>query len=162
MRKIHLEKVTYDNIVAVHKLKVTKEQRHFVASNDWSIMEAYLSLDMGRHVYPFAIYFGKKVVGFVMIGYHIFDEGDPDFVKNNYCIWRFMIDKNYQGKGYGREAMKKVIELIKSFPAGKTDYCWLSYEPENEIARKLYLSLGFEERLDLYKENMEIPALLKL
>ena len=73
-----------------------------------------------------------------------------------------MIDKKYQGNGYGKEAMKLAIDFIKTYPSGKTDYCWLSYEPENEVARKLYLSLGFEERLDLYEEGMEIPAMLKL
>ena len=54
-----------------------------------------------------------------------------------------MIDKKYQGNGYGKEAMKLAIDFIKTYPSGKTDYCWLSYEPENEVARKLYLSLGF-------------------
>ena len=38
----------------------------------------------------------------------------------------------------------------------------MSYEPENEGARSLYLKAGFVERLDLHKEDMEIPAVLKL
>ena len=62
-----------------------------------------------------------------------------------------MIDKKYQGKGYGKEALKQIIDFIKIYPLGKTDYCWLSYEEENEVARNLYISMGFNERLDLHK-----------
>jgi len=51
---------------------------------------------------------------------------------------------------------------VRTGPCGKSDYCWLSYEPENEVARKLYLSCGFEERMDLCREDEEIPAVLKL
>ena len=79
-----------------------------------------------------------------------------------YYIWRFMIDKKYQGQGFGKEALRLAIEFIKTFPAGKSEACWLSYEPENEGARSLYLKAGFVERLDLHKEDMEIPAVLKL
>ena len=162
MKNIHLEKVTYDNIVKVHKLRVTKEQRNFVASNDWSIMEAYLTLDMGRKVYPFAIYNGKKVIGFVMIGYDLYDDDDPEFVKNNYCIWRFMIDKRYQGNGYGKEAFKLALDFIKTFPCGKAEACFLSYEPENIVAKNLYKSFGFVEMPEFYEEGDEMPAILKL
>ena len=68
----------------------------------------------------------------------------------------------YQGKGYGKEAMLQALEFIRSFPAGEAECCWLSYEPENEVAKKLYASVGFEEKLELYEEGQEIPAVLKL
>ena len=79
-----------------------------------------------------------------------------------YYIWRFMIDKRYQGQGFGKEALRLAIEFIKTFTAGKAEACWLSYEPEKEVARKLYLKSGFVERKDLHKEDMEIPAILTL
>ena len=73
-----------------------------------------------------------------------------------------MIDKRYQGNGYGRKALKLAVDFIKTSPNGKSEYCWLSYEPENEVARKLYLSFGFEEKKELWKEDQEIPAVYKL
>ena len=158
---IHLEKVTYDNVVEVCKLRVKKEQKKFVASNKGSLIEAYLTLDMGRHVYPFAICLDKKVIGFLMVGYDIYDEGDPDFVKDNYCIWRFMIDKKYQGQGYGKEAFKQALDFIKSEPCGKANVCFLSYEPENEVAKNLYKKFGFVEIPEYYEEGDEMPAILK-
>ena len=165
MKKIiHLEKILWDEYDKITKLKVNKNQKTFVAPNADSLIDAYFAItEEGMKVYPFGIYYGKKAVGFIMIA---FDcpwatkyYGLPEKI---YYIWRFMIDKKYQGNGYGKESLKKTIDFIKTFPLGKTDYCWLSYEPENEVARKLYLSMGFEERLDLHKEDMEIPAMLKL
>ena len=71
-----------------------------------------------------------------------------------------MIDKRYQKKGYGREAIKLSLDFIKTFPCGKAEYCWLSYEPENQVAKKLYESFGFEETGDM--DGEEIIAKLKL
>ena len=73
-----------------------------------------------------------------------------------------MIDKKYQRKGYGREAIKIALDFIRTFPCGQSDCCWLSYEPENEVAKKLYASFGFVERPDFYEEGDEMPAILKL
>ena len=64
--------------------------------------------------------------------------------------------------GYGREALKLALDYIRTFPAGPAEYCWLSYEPENEVARKLYASFGFVEEPEMPKGWDEIPALLKL
>ena len=103
--QIHLEKITWDNYKHICKLRVTKEQDGFVARNERSLIHAYIALSQGEiRPYPFGIYLGKKPIGFVMIGYNGWEEGDPEFMKNTYFIWRFMIDKRYQGKGYGRQA----------------------------------------------------------
>ena len=160
---IRLEKLTWDSVDAVLKLRVSKEQKDFVAGNSDSIIDAYFAMtEEGKKVFTFGIYNGKKAVGFLMIGYNCTWRDNLDFAKNSYYIWRFMIDKRYQGNGYGREALKLAVDFVRTAPCGKAEYCWLSYEPENEVARKLYLSSGFEERLDLCREDEEIPAVLKL
>ena len=160
MEQVHLEKVTYDNVAEVCKLQVNKDQKNFVASNKGSLIEAYLALDMGNPVYPFAICLDKKVIGFVMIGHDDYDdEEDPEFLKN-YFIWRFMIDKKYQGKGYGKEALKLALEFIKTEPCGEAKACFLSYELENEAARNLYKKFGFVELHEYYEEGDEMPAIL--
>ena len=75
-----------------------------------------------------------------------------------------MIDKRYQGKGYGRKAMQLALDYIRTLPCGPAESIWLSYEPENEVAKKLYSSFGFVEFPEFYngKEGEEIPAFLKL
>ncbi len=166
---IRLEKVTYANAWDIMKLRVNSDQKGFVARNSSSLVEAYLTLDAGRKVLPFGIYCGKKPVGFVMIGYdwQIDEaEGDdcetPGVARGNYLIWRFMIDKRYQNRGYGKAAMQLALDFIRTFPCGKAEYCWLSYEPENERAKKLYASFGFVEARELPRGWDEIPAVLHL
>ena len=173
MEQITLEKITYKNYVkTIWGLKVTPKQKHFVASNTGSLAEAYVAITNGGVALPFAICRNNKPVGFLMIGYGLSDDDDlekedPEFVKmakKSYCLWRFMIDKRYQRKGYGRKAMQLALDYIRTFPCGKAETVWLSYEPENEVAKKLYASFGFIEQPQWYKgnEGEEIPAILKL
>ena len=163
-KKIHLEKILWDDYDKITKLKLKKNQKSFVAPNADSLIDAYFAVtEEGMKVYTFGIYYGRKAVGFIMIGYNC--QWAAKFYglsEKYYNIWRFMIDKKYQGQGFGKEALRLAIEFIKTFPEGKSEACWLSYEPENEVARNLYLKAGFVERLDLHKEDMEIPAVLKL
>ncbi|MBE6142393.1 MAG: GNAT family N-acetyltransferase [Erysipelotrichaceae bacterium] len=160
---VHIEKLTWDNVDDILKLKVKKEQKRFVASNRDSMIDAYFSMtEDNRKVFTFGIYNDKKPIGFLMIAYDVPWAKEHYGLPENYYIWRFMIDKKHQHKGYGREALKQGIDFIKSFPCGEAEYCWLSYEPNNEVGRKLYISMGFEERMDLYKNGGEIPAIFKL
>ena len=56
--------------------------------------------------------------------------------------------------------MKLALDFVKTFPCGKAEYCSLSYEPENEVAAKLYHSFGFVENGEM--DGDEIVAVLKL
>ena len=167
---IHLEKITYDNFCDVLRLKVNKVQKNYVARNVFSLAEAYAFQADGGKVYPFAIYNDKKPVGFVMIGYDIpLDEDDDKdtlwFVPGTYLIWRFMIDKRYQHRGYGKAAFQLALDFIRTQPCGKAEYAWLSYEPENEVAKKMYAGFGFvevPEAFDPEEGDDEMPAVLKL
>lgn len=160
---IHLERITWDGCDDIFKLKVAKEQKSFVAKNSESIIDAYFAItEEGKSVFPFGIYNDNQPVGFMMISYNCIWRDNLEFAKNSYYIWRFMIDKRYQRKGYGKEALKLALDFVRTSPCGAAEYCWLSYEPENEVARKLYLSMGFEENPELCREDEEIPAVLSL
>ena len=159
---LRLEKVTGKNVWSILKLSVSQEQESFVAPNDISIIEAYTAITGNGYAFPFGIYEGETPVGFMMIGFDADDcwEDAPSIARGNYNLWRLMIDKNYQNKGYGKEAVRLALEFIKTFPCGKADFCWLSYEPENEIASRLYHSFGFVETGEM--DGDEIIAVLKL
>ncbi len=164
IKLVRVNTKNYDDLVG---LEVNEDQKNFVADNCYSLAEAYATNADGEGAaMPFGIYDGETPVGFLMIGYNIHDDWEddkaPDFAKNSYLIWRFMIDRKYQGKGYGKAAMKLVLDYIKTFPCGSSELCWLSYEPENEAAKKLYASFGFVERPDFYQEGEEMPAVMKL
>ena len=87
-------------------------------------------------------------------------EAPPKIAENTYNIWRFMIDRRYQHKGLGKAALKLVLDFIRTYPCGKSEKCWLSYEPENTAAEKLYSSFGFVPNGE--KDGDEIIAVLNL
>ena len=159
---LRLEKITGKNVWNILKLSVSKKQESFVASNDISMIEAYTAITGNGYAFPFGIYEDDTPVGFLMIGFDKDDYWDdaPSIANGNYNLWRLMIDKKHQKKGYGREAVRLALEFIKTFPCGKADFCWLSYEPENEVASRLYHSFGFTETGEM--DGNEIIAVLKL
>ena len=166
---LHLDAINSKNVWAILKLQVLPSQRGFVAPNDVSIIEAYTTLAAGGQVFPFGVYDDATPVGFVMVGYDTDDswENPPAIAKGNYNIWRLMIDARYQRRGYGREALRLALDFIRTQPCSSGElhpisakYCWLSYEPENDIARRLYHAFGFEETGDT--DGDEIIARLSL
>lgn len=159
---LRLEKVNGKNVWDILKLTVEEGQKDFVANNDISIIEAYTAITANGFAFPFGIYENETPVGFLMIGFDIDDYWDdaPAIAKGNYNLWRLMIDKAYQRRGFGKEAVQLALDFIKSLPCGKAEYCWLSYEPENEVARQLYRSFGFTETGEL--DGEELIAVLRL
>ena len=117
------------NYLSVLDLSVAEEQRRFVASNMYSLAQAFVQPEC----VPLALYAENRPVGFVM---YALDEDDHE-----YWIYRLMIDKRYQRRGYGREAMRMLIERIQADENHRVIY--ISFEPENLPAQTLYESFGF-------------------
>ena len=159
---LRLEKINGKNVWDILKLEVSDNQKSFVAANNVSIIEAYTAIIGNGYAFPFAIYEDDTPVGFLMIGFDVYDYWDdaPGIAKGNYNLWRLMIDKNYQGKGIGKKAIRLALDFINTHPCGKAEYCWLSYEAENNVARQLYSSFGFVETGE--KDGEELIAILKL
>lgn len=158
---IQLRKVNAQNIWDIVALEVQEYQKSFMATNTKSILEAYCAIVDGGVAMPFGIYDGETPVGFLMIGYGCDDwENAPKIAAGNYSLWRLMIDKHHQRKGYGKAAMEAALALIRSFPVGEAEFCFLSYEPENTAAKDLYHSFGFRETGEM--DGSECIAVLKL
>lgn len=128
---IKLVPIDENNYIECLKLSVFESQRGFVATNVKSLAQAYIHRDRTE---PYCIYNDDTMVGFVQI---IVDDED----NTNMYIWRYMIDQRYQGMGYGKEALKLLIDNIRLRNQFKS--ITLSYEPENTLAEKLYASFGF-------------------
>ena len=159
---IHLERINGENVWDILKLSVSDNQKSFVAANDISIIEAYTAITSNGYAFPFGIFEDEIPVGFLMIGYDVDESFDnpPQIAYGNYSIWRLMIDEKYQGNGYGKEAIRLALEFIRTFPCGKAEYCYLSYEPENINAKRLYSKFDFIENGEM--DGEEIVAVLKL
>ncbi|MBQ6218062.1 MAG: GNAT family N-acetyltransferase [Erysipelotrichaceae bacterium] len=140
--KIILKPIDDTNREAVLKLTV-REDQPFVAPNDVSLRQAdEANAEDPGVARPFAIYADDKLVGFCMFAFDP-EEEDPD---DRYWLWRFMIDKSEQGKGYGQAAL---AEIIKYFRDNGADQLWLSTEPENECGVHVYHKAGFKETGDI-------------
>jgi len=127
---ITLKEITEDNFDICVKLEVNETQKNFVANNTRSLAHAWLYND---YAHPFAIYNDNEMVGFIM--FHV----DKD--KKKCFLWRLMVDKNHQGKGYGKEALSKAIEHFRK--TLNPNEIGTGVVPGNEYAEKLYKSLGF-------------------
>ena len=86
-------------------LTVNDSQKWFVADNKRSLVEA--AYEDG--LYTLGVYHGDTMVGFIL---YDFDDTIP-----GWSMSRFMIGKQYQAKGYGKQA----------------------------VARGMYADIGFEE-----------------
>ena len=138
---VELRTITKENLEEVLNLNVLEQQESFVSSTVYSLAQAYAYRETA---FPFAVYADNSIVGFIMMGYYE--------AKNQYTLWKFLIDKNQQGKGYGREALIKGIKYLKDRFGIREIYTGVVLG--NERAKHLYRSIGFKET-GLVEDNME-------
>lgn len=130
MTDVTLREITNETLRPILKLDVKPEQKNYVAPNAVSIAEAYFNRD---EAWFRGIYAGDEPVGFVMLSLL------PH--KADYWIWRYMIDARYQGKGYGKAAIRHVIEFVRTQPGAKK--LFLSHVKGNDATAAFYTSVGF-------------------
>ncbi len=153
---IKFEKITENNLSTCVALNPGEANKDFVAPNVRSLAIAYVNQDNGVCTpMPYAIYKDEVMVGFIMMSFLGKDQ-DNDVEEDTYDIWRFMVDEKYQGKGYGREALMKAIELIKSFPHGHANQIILSCASGNKAGNSLYKSVGFKPNGNAYEDQIEM------
>lgn len=141
---ITLRPVGYGNLHELLALKVASGQESFVADNTYSLAEAFALRADGLPVQPFGLYAGEEPVGFAMFGSG-WIEGDPEVARDHDVLVRFMIDARHQRKGHGKAALAACLDYLRQRPMGNAAGVWLSYEENNEAARRLYASAGFRE-----------------
>jgi len=151
---ITLRTVDETNREAVLALSV-REDQPFVATNEVSLRQAAETNEEHPGVArPFGIYADDKLVGFCMFAFAPEDEDEDD----RYWLWRFMIDKNEQDKGYGQAALQ---EIIRYFRANGADRLFLSTEPENERGLHIYHKAGFRETGIIDDDEAVLMRMLK-
>ena len=107
MNSIHLEKIDENNFLQAFGLKLGEGQDKFVSHPIRSLAQAYVYRDQCT---PFGIFCGETMVGYVMVIY--------DYDLEEYDVWHLMIDKEHQGRGYAKEAMRLCLEYIAGKPFG--------------------------------------------
>ena len=128
---MEFRKIDKSNYIACMELEVNESQTHFVADNKRSLVEA--AFEDG--LYTLGIYDSETMVGFVLYDY------DEDFP--GWSMSRFMIGKQYQGRGYGKRAAMEFLEYFKNHH--DADKIFISVSLNNKVARKMYKDIGFRE-----------------
>lgn len=137
---VELREINADNIEEILQLSVFTEQEAFVSSTAQSLAQAWV---YQKTAFPFAVYADGALVGFMMLGYYE--------SRNQYTLWKFLIDKHHQNKGYGREALRLAIEYLCSTFNARKIYTGVALG--NAAAKHLYKSAGFSET-GLVENNM--------
>ena len=129
---VTLKRIDESNFIDAFNLKLGEGQEKFVSHPIRSLAQAYVYRSQCT---PFGIYAGDKMVGYIMV---IYDYDVPE-----YDLWHMMIDCSEQGKGYGRAALEKALDYIRTKPFGDSNRVALTCNRDNAAALTLYRSLGF-------------------
>ena len=142
---VELKPITEENFMDAFNLKLAPGQEEFVSHPVRSLAQAYVYRNQCQ---PFGIYAADKMVGYVMV---IYDYDIPE-----YDIWHMMIDESAQGRGFGGEALDRVIGYIRTKPFGDSDRIALTCNKNNPAARKLYESRGFIATGNEFEDEIEL------
>lgn len=118
---------------AIFDCQLTAEQQDYVNPAGFSIGRAYLHPERN---YPCLIVNeADQPIGFINL--------DMWLGKGTAFNWSYYIDKDQQGRGYGRKAAQLAVQIFQNLDPHMM--IKLSTEAENLKAQQLYLSLGFHK-----------------
>lgn len=142
---IRLLEVNEENFEEVIGLSLAPSQEKFVASNVRSLAQCYIYREDGD-VFPMAVVHEDRTVGFLLL--------EKDFEEGFYLVWRMMIDRKEQRKGFGEEVLREVLRQAKE--ALGIDAVRADYVKGNEAMAHLLSKLGFvrigEEEREILNE----------
>lgn len=143
---VRINATTLNQICALSKT-LPPAQRHMVADNVISIAEAHYS--------PFAwmraIYADETPIGFIMT--HTGSDYEDGIDCPGVFLWRFMIAYPYQGKGYGKRALEKLILHLKAMGI---PYLYTSCGQDEGSPEGFYRKLGFLPTGGHYDHEIEL------
>ncbi len=113
-------------------LSVSDEQKLYVANTTTILARAYAYRNSRSRA--FLVYSDDEPVGMGL--YH---DCEPDA----YIFSELLIDKRFQGQGYGKAATNLMLDCMKE--DGKYNKAILCYLDGNTVAKNLYESFGFVE-----------------
>ena len=145
--EITIHDVIKENEEEILGLRVSEKQTNFIETTQQCLDEAK---ECAQYK-PVGLYVNDKLVGFAMYGRL------PNEDKNS-RVWldRFLIDANYQGKGYGTIMLQALIQkLVQEFSCQKI---YLSVYEDNQSAVYLYEKFGFQfnDELDINGEKIMV------
>lgn len=130
--EIEFRSIDQTNYIECIELSVSENQAGYVAPNQFSLVQAAYEANL----YPLAIYNKSQMVGFILY--------DFDEELKGWSMSRFMIGASFQGKGFGKAALKQFLKFFtESYPTVSRLYT--SAAVDNDTAIGLYKRAGFKE-----------------
>jgi diamine N-acetyltransferase len=129
---IQLVDISQANFIKCISLEVNENEKCFISSNVKSLAES--------KYWPFWI---PKIILIddIMVGFLMYAK---DYEDGKLDICRLMIDKKYQGKGYGISTLKIMKDIGESDKG--IDRIVVHVVKENTKAKSMYLKFGFEDK----------------
>ncbi|MBR5739709.1 MAG: GNAT family N-acetyltransferase [Firmicutes bacterium] len=131
---IRLAEITEDNWLDAANLSVRDDQRGFVASAVGILARGYVYRDCGGRVY--VIESDGTIVGLALT---------REFTDEplGYDLQQLMIDRRFQGRGYGSEALGMILDELRS--EGHYDHVEVCVKKDDAAAVHLYEKHGFKD-----------------
>ena len=120
----------YDLWFATVECTLAQGQEDLVNPAGFSIGRAYLRPDANI---PCIIWRGESRIGYIVF---------RKWVGSEATSWSYYLDKDWQGKGFGKTAAKLSVQILKA--AMPELPIKLSTEKDNKKAQRLYRSVGFQ------------------
>ncbi|MEM9488332.1 MAG: GNAT family N-acetyltransferase [Myxococcota bacterium] len=134
--ELSFRSIDNDNLRAILLLYVAAPQQRFVSLNSNSLAEALFA----DNVWYRGIYADDTAIGFIMMNVENEDyEGLP--LTGEPFLWRFMIDENYQGMGFGRRAIDMACAEVMTW--NRPSALWTSAVGGLGSPYPFYQKLGF-------------------
>ena len=136
-KEVHFKEINEENLDDVIDLydTLTLYQKDCVASNIYSLAQAYVHKD---YAWPKAIYADETLIGFIMLDLKALDV--PKEYQPAYYLWRFMIAKDHQAKGYGKTVLDLVVKKCKQ---ENIKFLYTSCEIKEPQPYNFYIKYGF-------------------
>ena len=146
---IHFMRITATTLNQICNLSKTLSPTHrkMVADNVHSIAEAHFSPSAWFR----AIYADETPIGFIMT--HTGSDYEDGIDCPGVFLWRFMIAEPYQGKGYGKRALYKLIQHLKAMGV---PVLYTSCEQGEGSPEGFYRKLGFTPTGGYYGYEIEL------
>jgi GNAT superfamily N-acetyltransferase len=107
---VAFREVDEQTLKAVLAVTLTPEQAPYVGSVAEALEEAR-EVPEGKPWYR-AVFDGELAVGFVMLSWNV--PPNPPEIIGPWYLWKLIVDCRYQGHGYGRAIIEKVVEIVRA------------------------------------------------
>ena len=149
-----LREITRSNLQAILALRVSPAQERFVGT----VASALRDADEMREAKPWyrGVYAAEAPVGFVMLSWNVTPE--PPRIIGPWFLWKLLVDERHQGRGYGREAVRLVAEVVAANGAAEL---LTSCVVADDGPEPFYRHIGFSPTGE-YDEDGEVILALAL